>query len=889
MPASAAHAGYLDAVLGMCSSDAALDIGELWITVRPHGGARVPEQGWKLHVSAYPSTARDVLSRAVPVLMAHRTTFKLAASAADLARLNIGVGGPSQIGKFLTVYPSSDEQAVALAEALDSATRGLAGPAVPSDARLPAGSIVHYRFGGFGRTLVQLRDGLVHCALVTPDGDLVPDERDRHFAPPDWAVNPFAGRFADDRPATPNAVGSDRYRVVAVLSESGRGRVLLGLDTVGRRRCVMKTASSSGDADEQRLRHEGDVLRRLHAHNGFPELYDVLELDDEIVLVMADIAGEPLADHVAGRAATGRLLSTAEVCNLGAAVARLLGHVHGHGLVYRDLKSTNVIVGPDGQVHLIDFDVVADAGSSATSAGTQGYMSPQQWRGEPPLPADDIYGLGALLFFAVTGAEPSRAPDVHDLLARPLRVLNPAISPALAAFVVACLNPEPRRRPADMAEAAARLDALRGTEGPPRPAIGAPVGDEPDEPDAQRRARCAERARELGDTLCADGRTSLDGGLAWRSTIPGLLPIAYRPVNTGVAGVVLALSELVATFGDDRHEQALDGGCEWLWRTPPVPGATVPGLYIGESGVGAALLRAGQVLGDSTRIEQAGAVEERIRDYPFEGPDLFNGTAGRLRFALMLWQETGDGGQLAHAQRCAGRLVADAGEPAEGELCWIIPAGYGGLSGMAEPGYAHGASGIADALLDLYEVTGDPSLAQHALATARWVRRQAIPALPDDDGLEWGDHASGSAGLWCHGAAGVGRLFLRLAELGLDDTALTVAEAAGRTVARAGRHASPVQCHGLAGSIEYLLDVYRATGDAAWREEAWTLERLLDAFRLEHNGQPTWGSDDGAPNIGYMVGYPGVALCLLRLADPGRPHQLTLAGFRSHAAARASA
>ena len=875
------HSSYLDAIVAACPKNAALNVSEPWITVRLHGGDPTPEQGWKLHLSAYPGTAREVLARALPVLVAHRTPFKLVASPAELARLNMGVGGPSQIGKFLTVYPASDEQAIALAEALEDVTDGVSGPAIPSDAQLRAGSIVYYRFGGFGRAVVQLRQGLVQCALITPDGDLVPDERDRRFAPPDWVVDPFARRRADDGPTRPPALGHDgRYRAVATLSDSGRGRVLLGLDTTGQRRCVMKTACRSGDVAEQKLRHEGDVLRRIGAHKGFPTLYDVLELDDEIILVMEDLGGELLSEHVSSRAATGRRLTTAEVCNLGVSLARLLGHLHGHGLVYRDLKSTNVILAPKGTVHLIDVEVVADAGSPGASVGTQGYMSPQQWRAESPSPSDDIYGLGALLYFAATGAEPCRAPDVHDVLGRPVRELNPAISPGLADLIAACLDPEPRRRPAGMVAVATRLAGLRDARVPQWPALGTRTGDEPE---TERRARCVVLARELGDTLCGEAETAPDGGLLWRSTIPGFLPIPYRPINTGVAGVVLALAELVAAFGEDRHIEALVGGCEWLERSQPVSGATVPGLYIGEAGVGAALLRAGQVLGDIALIEHAATVETRIRTYPYEGPDIFNGTAGRLRFALMLWQETGESDHLAHAERCAERLIAQAGRPADGELCWTIPEGYGGLSGETEPGYAHGAAGIADALLDLYELSGGAELADCALAAARWVRRQAMLTLPDSDGMEWGNHGMGSAGLWCRGASGVGRLFLRLGELSLDEGAVAVAEAAGRTVTRASRHASPVQCHGLAGAIEYLLDVHRVTGDPAWLEESWTLERLLAAFRLERNGRPTWGSDDGEPNSAYMVGYPGVVPCLLRLADPSRPHQLTLAGFRSGA------
>src|SRR5688572_19024503 len=81
--------------------------------------------GWTLHLSAGLSSAEDVLRRSLPVLLAESAAFKLAASPDALAALNEGHGAYSQVGKFLTVYPNDDAQAVRLALALDEATRGL--------------------------------------------------------------------------------------------------------------------------------------------------------------------------------------------------------------------------------------------------------------------------------------------------------------------------------------------------------------------------------------------------------------------------------------------------------------------------------------------------------------------------------------------------------------------------------------------------------------------------------------------------------------------------------------------------------------------------------------------------------------------------------------------
>src|SRR5438093_1611328 len=108
------------------------DSSDTWLEVHSEHGS-IPGQGWKLHLSAGACSAEAVLRRALPVLLADDASFKVAASLRSLEFLNEGQGGLSQIGKFITVYPSDDAQAVRLGLALDEATRGLRRPAVPSD------------------------------------------------------------------------------------------------------------------------------------------------------------------------------------------------------------------------------------------------------------------------------------------------------------------------------------------------------------------------------------------------------------------------------------------------------------------------------------------------------------------------------------------------------------------------------------------------------------------------------------------------------------------------------------------------------------------------------------------------------------------------------------
>lgn len=857
-----------------------------WLRMIP-AGAVSPEQGWKLHVSASEATAKAVLGRAVPVLLAHGANFKVASSPRALHSLNTGEAGMSQIGKFITVYPGDDAQAVRLASALHEATQGLAGPPIPSDRPLAPGSLVHYRYGGFGGRYMQTPLGEIVPALLAVDGTLVPDRRLASYQCPHGIEDPFlAAGVATPTPA-PTRLIAERYLTVATLHRSPRGTVHLALDLDHGRRCVLKRAypaaalGQNGQDARARLRHEAGVLGCLPVGIG-PAVYDLLEDGEDLLLAMEDVEGITLEAYLSGQLMQGILPSGEDIVRLGRQLTAALGAVHAAGFVYRDLKSPNVIVLGDGNLRLIDFELAyrVTAEEQPHGLGTRGYMSPRQAEGLSPAVTDDVYALGALLFLLATGADPSLAPRPDRLLDRPLSLLNPAAPAALEPLIARCLAHDP----SDRYQSMSALNAVLGEIGLVAPT--ASTFGEGAREDVRRRA--GEMAGRLGDTLCAMSVPAPEGtGRTWHGSHQLGSGVRSRDINTGAAGSLLALAEIAGARGEARHRGMVAEAARWLRVAPHLGEQPLPGLYVGEAGVGAALLRAGQVLGDPELIAAAEARGRWIAGLPygapFASPDLFNGAAGRLRFHLLLWDETAGDEHLA-AARSAGEAVLDAAEwiGDEGDACrWSFPDGYEGLSGHAYLGYAHGAAGIADALLDLYEATREERFRAAAVGAARWLLGLARPALVDGTGLDWPGVENGPAGrLWCHGASGIAILFVHLARLDALPGAWEVARRAARTAGMGARATSPVQCHGLAGQIETLLDV-AAAGDPRSGEDAAQLAVLLAAFAVERDGLLVFSSE--SPTIftpDYMVGYAGVAACLLRLSDPGRPRQLSRAGFR---------
>lgn len=153
-------------------------------------GTTYPDQGWKLHVSATPRTAGAVFAACWPILADARATFKVI-EPGELAEMNGLNASRSQVGKFLTVYPGSDAEAVQLAVKLHESTRGMAGPRIPSDRPLAPGSLVHYRYGGFVDQTVVTPEGELVPVIHEPSGRPVPDRRKPWFQPPPWLLDPL--------------------------------------------------------------------------------------------------------------------------------------------------------------------------------------------------------------------------------------------------------------------------------------------------------------------------------------------------------------------------------------------------------------------------------------------------------------------------------------------------------------------------------------------------------------------------------------------------------------------------------------------------------------------------------------------------------------------------
>jgi serine/threonine protein kinase len=839
------------------------------------------DQGWKLHISATILSAPVVLDRVLPILLSSGVSFKIVENLACLNELNEGLGGLSQVGKFITVYPAGDAQAVSLAVDLDQATTGLSGPRVPSDHPLRQGSLVHYRYGGF--TDLSFTDTLGQDipALRDPSGKLVPDPREPSYKQPDWVTDPFAAAGVVEPSVAPPTTLFKSYRILEVLHQSAKGGVYLAIDpyALPPRPIVIKEGKrdmmtdACGRDTPDRLRHQYLLLCQLSPDPALPEAYELFEYYGNSYLVMEHLEGLTLQSRILKSLRYGNHISAETLRSLGSGIASVLNRLHEQGVIFRDLTPGNLMITEAERIYLIDFELAhrLDDSRPAYSWGTRGFVSPHQAQQRPPTITDDIYGLGATLYFAATGSPTSFLTEDDTVRRRALNLLNPSLPHDLSDSIVACMSSDGSIRPKTAVEAG-KLFSCRQTQ--------QATGANPDGGFEITNSRYLALAKAAGDFLLNTAERQ-GNGMCWVSnasiqpelSVPSALPPGRtyrRYLHTGIAGIGVFLSDLAAFTGDDRYIEGALGAANWLLNPENIT-EKLPGLYFGEAGTAVFMYRLWQVTGESKFLEAAVGIAVTLTPQLTRIPDLTHGWAGIGLLHLKLASVEGLGHHLSLAQ-AFGDALADSSVPMEMGIAWPQPPGPNkGLSGASLTGFAHGAAGIAYFLVELWRATRDDKYYRLAKHSAEWLMSLAEPCLPDTSGLSWpiSNEDADRWFHWCHGAAGIGLFLLRMWSLTGDAIYRNAVVAAARSVAVAGRRGGCTLCHGLAGNGDFLVEASLVLQNSMWLEKAAEIAELLTIYAKPHGGGISWPGDD--PDIittDYMMGSAGVGAFMLRMSAP---------------------
>ncbi len=347
------------------------------------------------------------------------------------------------------------------------------------------------------------------------------------------------------------------HRIERVLGRGGMGVVYAAVDLSLERTVALKLVApelAENVGFRRRFIAESRTAASLDHPNVVP-IFRAGEEDGALFLAMRYVDGDNLGTLVMRDGG----LAPRRAASLLAQVASALEAAHGRGLVHRDVKPANVLVTADDHCYLTDFGLVEDLGAttgatrSAEVLGTLDYLAPERIRGGPTGPWTDVYALGCVLFFALTGRVPFplEAPESKlwaHVAEPPPRVSGAGVPEAFDGVIATALAKQPRERHESAAAFAAAALAAASTDGRVKPpavvatarrleaeARAALTGAEA-EALLDRLARVAERAQGLDDAVAADPPEQI-----WR-----LIAEARGSHQPGKAERVAALAQRLA-------------------------------------------------------------------------------------------------------------------------------------------------------------------------------------------------------------------------------------------------------------------------------------------------------------------------------------------------------
>ncbi|MFF6836484.1 class III lanthionine synthetase LanKC [Streptomyces sp. NPDC012438] len=644
----------------------------LW-TVWAGSRTGFPEQGWKIHVSARLDRAQHVLDRVAGICFSEGVPFKHLSARLFFLFLHHKHAARTQAGKFCTVYPPDTTTARRLLERLRDALDGEEGPYVLTDRRFRDSRTVHYRYGSFDGVRSRLRaDGTREGTIRDGSDREVVDSRLPAFHLPAGITDPFVEQEEESH-AGPILIRD--YEVTRAVRLSNAGGTYRARDRRTGRTVFLKEARAhnglvfDGTDARQRLRHEHDVLRELHAAapGVGPEPLDHFTEWEHDFLVTEYVAGQPLVGWLSRSSPLARADRTAEsVAAYYEACRRLLAmldasleRLHGAGYRFGDLNLGNVVVTPSGGARLVDFEAASALSAAPCGIGTPGFTPPPGLRRTDTDPLlQDRYGTSAvaLAFLAPFNEVAEHAPANLVLLRRDLADVAPPQD--LWRRATAFHLPE---------------DRTRNENGPDRP-------PSPTEPETDPHG-CLTR---LAEEVTAGLLEMADVDRPEWAFPPS--PEAFRTNNVclahGTAGAVYALHRTGTEVPEEIRERLRRDALA-------LRGALPPGLLVGSAGIA-------RVLADLGRLDEAVDLLRDADGHPLTAScgTLAGGRAGVGLGWLALHRLTGENRHLERAVAAGEGLLRVPDLPAV-------------LGEHDARGLLHGRSGLALFLHRLARDTGE--------------------------------------------------------------------------------------------------------------------------------------------------------------------------------------
>lgn len=319
------------------SSNYIITDNKFWLCFSPRNiSLQLPSVGLKIHLSATLNNATDILDKFWHYIQHKNIAWKVIQDFRDLERQNLGYNGYSQIGKFITIYPSTQNELLQLLQDLEIIYKPMKSISIPSDYSYMNSQVVYYRYGDIQN------EGSTESKYV--------DKRNRTI--PNNVTIPIDDYFIPHFHELPS-----RLYLCGIHHISGKSSVYTAINLEAASTVILKEASPLHDLDIHgvdainRLHHEKIILKKISKFSFAPKFLSDFYIDDHYFLVMSKLPGESLFSLLKN----GGKLSIKQILFIIRKIICIVHTLQKQGIQYSDISLTNVLF-DQKSVYLVDYE-----------------------------------------------------------------------------------------------------------------------------------------------------------------------------------------------------------------------------------------------------------------------------------------------------------------------------------------------------------------------------------------------------------------------------------------------------------------------------------------------------------------------------------------------------